>query len=184
MTENAIGRNGAHQHQLKYGIDHFRELLDEAAGVDVYGHQGIAVGDYDGDGLEDFYVLQPSGLPNRLFHNNGDQTFTDQSKAAGLDLLDDSRSALFADLDNDGDQDLILITPSRPLLFTNTRGVFTLAAGAFPTASGHAAQEPHRGAGARHAGHEGWGAHARGHIRLWIPFAVEPSRPLRANAGG
>ena len=137
VTENAIGRNEAHQHQLSHGIDHFREMLDEAAGVDVYGHQGIAVGDYDNDGLEDFYVLQPAGLPNRLFRNNGDQTFTDQSKAAGLDLLDDSRSALFADLDNDGDQDLILVTPSRPLLFTNTKGVFTLAPKAFPKAQGN-----------------------------------------------
>ena len=137
VTEQAIGANAAHRQQLKYGIDHFRELLDEAVGVDVYGHQGIAVGDYDHDGLEDFYVLQPAGLPNRLFHNNGDGTFTDQSHVAGLDLLDDSRSALFADVDNDGDQDLIVITPSRPLLFTNIKGVFTLAAQAFPGTPGN-----------------------------------------------
>lgn len=137
ITEQTIGRNGAYRHQLKYGIDHFRELLDEAAGVDVYGHQGIAVGDYDGDGREDFYVLQPSGLPNRLFHNDGDGGFSEQGQAAGLDILDDSRSALFADIDNDGDQDLILITPARPLLFINQHGVFTLAAQAFPNASGN-----------------------------------------------
>ncbi len=137
ITEKTIGHNGAYQNQLKYGIDHFRERLDVATGIDVYGHQGIAVVDYDGDGLEDFYVLQPSGLPNRLFHNDGNGAFSERSQAAGLDILDDSRAALFADIDNDGDQDLILITSSRPLLFLNKGGVFTLAPKAFPNAPGN-----------------------------------------------
>jgi hypothetical protein len=128
VTEAAIGHNKSWKRQLSLSVDHFRGLLDEAAGVDVYGHQGIAVGDYDGDGLEDLYVLQPGGLPNRLFHNDGGGRFSDRTKQAGLNLLDDSRAALFADLDNDGDQDLIVITPSRVLLFRNSGGVFTLAA--------------------------------------------------------
>ena len=65
------------------------------------------------------------GLPNRLFRNNGDATFTDVTVSAGVDILDDTRTALFADVENDGDQDLIAITASQPLLFRNNgRGHF------------------------------------------------------------
>ena len=126
ITNAALGQNPSFTRQLSHGIDFYRGLLDEAVGVDVYGHQGIAVGDVDGDGLEDIYVLQPSGLPNRLLHNDGNGRFSDRTHEAGLDLLDDSCAALFADLDNDGDQDLIVITPSAPLVFRNNgKGVFT-----------------------------------------------------------
>ena len=45
------------------------------------GHHGVSVGDVDGDGLDDIYVSQPSGLPNRLFRNNGDGTFEDITEA-------------------------------------------------------------------------------------------------------
>ena len=93
--------------------------MDEATGIDVYGHNGIAVGDYNGDGLEDLYVCQPSGLPNRLYRNNGNGTFDDVSAAAGVDVLDGSTMALFGDLDNDGDQDLVVVAGSRVLLFVN-----------------------------------------------------------------
>jgi len=119
MTGQALGGNESFHKQLSRGADHWRGILDEATGIDVYGHNGIAVGDYDGDGWEDLYVCQPSGLPNRLFHNNGNGTFSDVTAAAGLDVLDDTRAALFADWDRDGDQDLLLITAARPLLFRN-----------------------------------------------------------------
>jgi hypothetical protein len=118
-SQAAFGRNFSYVQQLAHGVDHWRGLLDEATGIDVYGHNGLAVGDYDGDGLEDLYICQPSGLPNRLYRNNGDGSFTDQTALAGLAVLDDTRSALFADLDNDRDQDLILITAAQPLLFRN-----------------------------------------------------------------
>jgi len=67
---------------------------------------GIALGDVNGDGLEDLYLCQENGLPNRLFLHNLDGTATDVSQAWGVDWLQDSRSALFFDWDNDGDQDL------------------------------------------------------------------------------
>ena len=99
-------------------MDDWRGSLDAAVGVSVYGHQGLAAGDYDGDGLEDLYISQPGGLPNRLYRNNGDGTFSDVSRAAGVDALDDTSMSLFADVDNDGDQDLLLIG-SEVLLFRN-----------------------------------------------------------------
>src|SRR5437899_6365784 len=52
-------------------------LHDALPILDVYGNQGIAVGDFDGDGFDDVYVCQPSGLPNRLYRNRGDGTFED-----------------------------------------------------------------------------------------------------------
>ncbi|RME56115.1 MAG: VCBS repeat-containing protein, partial [Deltaproteobacteria bacterium] len=47
--------------QFSRGLDTWRGLLDEATGIDVYGHHGLAVGDLDNDGFDDLYVLQPGG---------------------------------------------------------------------------------------------------------------------------
>ena len=87
VTERALGHNSAYREQLAKGLDEWRSVLVEATGMDVYGHNGIAVGDYDGDGREDLYVCQPSGLPNRLLRNRGDGTFDDVSAAAGAPNL-------------------------------------------------------------------------------------------------
>src|ERR1019366_6993621 len=51
-----------------------------------YGENGIAVADIDGDGLDEIYVCQPGGLPNRLYHNDGKGHFRDVSKDFRLDL--------------------------------------------------------------------------------------------------
>jgi hypothetical protein len=127
VTAKALGHNTSYRHQLALGLDAWRNALDEASGVDVYGHNGIAVGDYNGDGLEDLYVCQPAGLPNRLYRNNGDGTFDDVSAAAGVDVLDSSTMALFADFDNDKDQDLLVVAGARLLLFRNDgKGKFAI----------------------------------------------------------
>jgi hypothetical protein len=119
ITEAAFGGIPSFRNQLKPGIDHWRAVMDEATGIDVYGHNGLAVGDYDGDGIEDLYICQPAGLPNRLYRNNGDGTFSDVTAAAGVAVMDASSMALFADVENDGDQDIIVVTSSQPLLFRN-----------------------------------------------------------------
>ena len=47
-------------------------------------------------------------------------------------MLDDTAQSLFADVDNDGDQDLVLATGTQPLLFVNDgKGHFTLRPDAF-----------------------------------------------------
>ena len=67
---------------------------------------GIAVGDYDNDGFEDIYVTGYGG--NTLYHNNGNGTFTDVTKSAGVAGGGWSASAGFFDYDNDGKLDILV----------------------------------------------------------------------------
>ena len=134
VSEAAFGQNASFHQQLQFGTEVWRTRMDAASGMDVYGQQGLAVGDYDGDGLEDFYLTQPGGLPNRLFRNLGDGRFADVSAEAGLDALDGSSAAFFSDVDNNGTQDLIVIlSTGQPLLFLNGgNGGFRLSRTGFP----------------------------------------------------
>ena len=59
--------------------------------------------------VEDFIKKMPDNpLPNYLFHNNGDLTFTNKSGDWGLNQPTVSAGAAYADLDNDGDMDLVI----------------------------------------------------------------------------
>jgi len=136
ITSHAFGGNPSYRAQLIPGTDHWRTVLDGASGIDIYGHNGVAVADIDGDGLDDIYICQPSGLPNRLFRNRGDGTFEDITESAGVGVLEYSACALFADIDNDGHQDLIVVRSSGPLLFLNQgNGKFRLKPDAFQFAN-------------------------------------------------
>ena len=113
-TESILSNNPSFQEQLIWGRNFWRHRMDAQLDTNISGHNGIAVGDVNGDGLEDVYLCQPGGLPNRLFVRNLDGTLTDCSSAAGVDWNDSSRGALLVDLDNDGDQDLVVATRSKP----------------------------------------------------------------------
>ena len=91
------------------GTGHFTDMADAAgvalrgipAGLRAEGAQGV---DFDGDGWIDFYVA------GRLFHNNGDLTFTNISPDVGLpDNFDEGIK--FLDWNNDGLLDLIIHHP-------------------------------------------------------------------------
>ena len=103
--------------QLGHGSDYWRTTIDGACGIDVYGHNGVSLADIDGDGLDDLYVCQPAGLPNRLFRNRGDGTFEDITEGSGLGVLENTACALFIDIDNDGHQDAVIVRSEGPLLF-------------------------------------------------------------------
>jgi tetratricopeptide (TPR) repeat protein len=112
------GESSFSEHLLR-GIPYWRARIDPSCGIDVYGENGIAVADIDGDGLDEIYVCQPGGLPNRLYKNDGRGRLRDISREAGLDILDDTAGALFADLRNSGAQDLVLVRSNLPMLFLN-----------------------------------------------------------------
>jgi hypothetical protein len=89
-------------------MNHWFQRTQDRSPLELFGNPGLAVGDVNGDGLDDLYVCQESGLPNRLFVQNADGTATEQSSSWGVDWLQSSRSALLVDLDNDADQDLVV----------------------------------------------------------------------------
>jgi enediyne biosynthesis protein E4 len=81
--------------------------VTEKARVAAGGYgQGVAVGDYDGDGFPDLYVTQYG--KSILYHNNGDGTFTDVTEKAGVAAPGWSSSAVWFDYDNDGRLDLFV----------------------------------------------------------------------------
>src|SRR5258705_70707 len=85
------------------------EDVTPGSGLDVslYG-TGIAVGDYDNDGLVDSFITGVG--ENRLFHNEGGGRFRDVTAAAGLTshTNDWNTGAAWVDIDNDGDLDLFV----------------------------------------------------------------------------
>lgn len=77
--------------------------LSQLSDASLYSH-GVAVADHDQDGFPDLLVTGYGGL--RLFHNQGDGTFRETAKSAGL--MDDrwSTSAAWGDINGDGHLDL------------------------------------------------------------------------------
>lgn len=155
VTHTAFGGNSSYTSQLLRGADYWRTVLDGACGIDIYGHNGVSVGDVDGDGFDDVYVCQPAGLPNRLYRNRGDGTFEDITESSGVGILENTACALFADFDNDGRQDLVVVRANGPLLFLNQdHGKFRLKPGAFQFAS--PPQGTFTGAAAADYNQDGW----------------------------
>lgn len=82
----------------------FEDVTGEA-GLTARGWgQGVALGDFDGDGKTDFFLTGYGS--NALYRNLGDGTFEEVARSAGIGVSMWSLGASFADLDRDGDLDL------------------------------------------------------------------------------
>jgi hypothetical protein len=88
----------------------------------AYDVTGQAWGDVDNDGLLDLYTTDAAGS-NRLYHNNGNNTFSVHPFASAVALpLAESAGAVFADYNNDGWVDLYVLNDGPNALFRNDSG--------------------------------------------------------------
>ncbi len=131
VSATVFAKTSSFPQQIARGIPYWRSTLDLATGIDIYGSNGVAVGDVDNDGVDEIYVSQPGGLPNRLYKPTPDGTFTDITDEWGAGILDDTSCALFLDLRNTGRQDLVVLRPFGPVLLLNEGKRFSLRGDAF-----------------------------------------------------
>ena len=125
LTGHVFGGHRFFGREFMLGVDDYYYKLDQLAGSAFIGSQGIAVGDANGDGVDDVFVAQQGGLPNRLFVQTPDGRAQDISGQTQVGFLDPIRGALFVDLDNDGDQDMALaLGPNVLVVYNNGSGHF------------------------------------------------------------
>ncbi|MCW5911195.1 MAG: VCBS repeat-containing protein [Cyclobacteriaceae bacterium] len=101
----------------------------------------LAVGDVNGDGLEDLYVGGSTGIEGRFFIQNKDGKYTPGQKIMGSTRSTEETGALLFDFDNDGDLDLYLARGGfeqeegavyQSDLYINHNGTFTLSSELLP----------------------------------------------------
>ncbi len=127
-TGSVLGDDPALSNHLGHGINYWQGRIEKILSMHYFGHNGMAVGDVNGDGLDDLYVCQAAAVPNKLLLQQKDGTVVDAAASSGTDLANASRGALLVDLDNDGDQDLAITTPYATLVYANDgKGRFSLA---------------------------------------------------------
>ncbi len=119
VTQAVLGGTEAWGTQILRDVNYWRARVESGLGMDALGHCGLVLGDANGDGLDDLFAADMGGLPKRLYLHQPDGTVREVAAAAGVDLLDRVRSALFLDLDNDGDQDLVMAREFQILIFEN-----------------------------------------------------------------
>jgi hypothetical protein len=117
------------------GAESVGRFIDVApeAGIDTFSTSGgIIVDDFDNDGLLDIVVSDyDECAPMHFFHNNGDGTFSDRTKQAGLSDQLGGLNLIQADYNNDGCMDILVLRgawefPQRKsLLRNNCDGTFT-----------------------------------------------------------
>lgn len=129
---------------INQGDGTFSDMASVIGITDMALASGISIADYDEDGWLDLYYTnwrtigqsgwpEETGYPDRLYHNNGDGTFTDVTPGSVLwSEFGCGLASSFTDFDLDGDVDLILANDygaqawsDSNRLFMNDNGMFT-----------------------------------------------------------
>ena len=89
----------------------FADVTDEGRPRPVVPAMGANFGDLDNDGFLDFYLgtgapSYAALMPNLMFRNHDGKYFVDVTSSTGTGHLQKGHGVAFADLDNDGDQDI------------------------------------------------------------------------------
>jgi tetratricopeptide (TPR) repeat protein len=117
----------------------FTDLSDSSGLGYLTGGLNMMQTDYNNDGFKDIFVLRGGWkgkfgkTPNSLLRNNGDGTFTDVTKEAGLLSFHPTQTATWADFNNDGWLDVFIGNETTPgeeahpceLYINNKNGTFT-----------------------------------------------------------
>ncbi|HZV70334.1 MAG TPA: VCBS repeat-containing protein [Saprospiraceae bacterium] len=100
---------------LNKGNFKFEDITDKAGIGKQIWSSGVTLADVNADGLIDIYVCKnsPTGIPdnnrNKLYINQGHNSFSEQAKKYGIDDIGFSTQATFFDADQDGDLDMFLV---------------------------------------------------------------------------
>jgi len=103
-----VGNENAPAQLFRNKGDGTFEDISHSAGIDQLAFtKGVTAADYDQDGYVDLYVSNLNG-PNLLYHNNGNGTFTDVARQAGVQAPGMGFATWFFDYDNDGWPDIFV----------------------------------------------------------------------------
>ncbi len=125
MFTDVTKKAGIH-FNLNYGDKSYKNIIESSG-------SGITIFDYNNDGLMDLYLMNGTYLEgisdpegkiyknahNELYKNNGDGTFTEVSKIAGVGGHQWSMAAGPVDLDNDGYKDLYVLNYGPNVFYHN-----------------------------------------------------------------
>jgi hypothetical protein len=102
--------------------------MTNRSGVDDTGPQaGIAIADFDGDGMLDFFIAEYLRTTDRIYRNMGGWKFEDKTDSAHITDLDHGFQPIAADYDRDGDQDIYVAVDFGPDTLWKNIGNFTFA---------------------------------------------------------